>query len=116
LILILIACLVANVAAIVYVKRGIEIMTDQQTQALSDLNQSVVTLGSAILTATNRIAQLIAAQANMQPDDSAQIEAQVAAINNAVTQLNNTVSPPPAAPEAETTAAPKPTTQPPAAT
>jgi len=62
-------------------------MSDAQTQALADLS-------AAVDAAVTQIAALVAANANIQPDDSAAIEAQVAKIKAAL------AAPAPAAPVA----------------
>lgn len=65
-------------------------MADAQTQALADLSAAV---SNAITTATSKISALVAANANLQPDDSAAIEAQVKALNDFAASLNTPTTP-----------------------
>jgi len=75
------------------VLKGLDKMSDAQTKALADLSTAVAAMGAAVTAATAEISSLIA---NMQPDDSAAIEAQVTAINTATAALTAALPTPPA--------------------
>jgi hypothetical protein len=79
-------CLLAPlIDALTRIERGIFYMADAQTQALADLSAAV---SNAITTATAKISALVSANANLQPDDSAAIEAQVKVLNDFAASLN----------------------------
>lgn len=75
-------------------KEGFQLMADAQTQALADLSAAVSAMATAVTAAVNEIATLIAANQNIQPDDSAAIEAQVTAIKTATAALTAAVPTP----------------------
>jgi hypothetical protein len=88
------------------ITQGFKYMADAQTQALADLSAAVTAMANEITVAVNEIASLIAANQNVQPDDSAAIEAQVTAIKNATSALTAAIPPaapatPPATPPAQ---------------
>ena len=70
---------------------GVYDMSDAQNQALADLS-------AAVDAAVTQIAALVAANANIQPDDSAAIEAQVAKIKAALAPAAAPVAVAPVAP------------------
>lgn len=71
-------------------------MADAQVAALSDLNSAISNLADAVageITALqNAITQAQTNGANIQPDDSAQIEAAVTNLNNLTAELKNSVT------------------------
>lgn len=76
------------------ITEGFKHMADAQAQALADLSGAVTDMATAVNAAVNEISTLVANAANIQPDDSNAIEAQVAAIKLATKALTGAIPAP----------------------
>jgi hypothetical protein len=85
------------------ITEGFKTMADAQAQALADLSTAVSEMAAAVTAAVNEIETLGANAGAIQPNDSAAIEAQAAAIKMATSALTAAIPAPvtpPAAPAA----------------
>lgn len=86
------------------ITQGFKLMADAQTTALADLNTAVAGIADAIAgcigALQTAVTQATQNAANIQPDDSAAIEAEVTKLNDLTTALKTAVAPPVASPPA----------------
>ena len=77
------------------ISEGFKLMADAQTQALADLSNAVASIGDAIAAEIAALQAAVSAASNLQPDDSAAIEAQVTKLNDLTSALKASVAPAP---------------------